>query len=1060
MRKIPCLTGRLITMALLRAMAVVILLVGSFAVVWATPEQDKQMNQRITLSMKDASVAEIIQQIRRTTNYRFLFQVDDVKNVNKADFTVSDASIREVMDKLVAGTGLTYTFRGDEVVVIAQQVKTALQPGQKFTINGKVFEKSDPKNPIPFASVYLPDLGIGTATKADGTFVLKNLDAGTYKLEVSSLGFETIKMTVVLEKQTAVDLKFEMEESNFRLKEVLVTAQNSKAGAATSSTISRIAMDHMQATSLNDVMALMPGQLSENQTLKEASALNIRFLTLPDGDKIPAATAMNSLGSAVYKDGAPVSNNANLQALSPAFTNGTSAVGGSASPAKGIDLRNVSVDNVESIEVIRGIPSAEYGDLTSGAVIINTKMGVEPLKVNFRTNPNVYLFSASKGLNLGKERGTLHVSGDYAYSVNNPVQSYVFYQRATARVLYSNLFLNKRLRSNTSVDFVYGDNRRKKNPDEEVRKLKQNGTTEGITINTNGILNTDLGWLKNIRYTLSGSYTLKNSKYQEMQSSANAPFSMTTTNGTTLSSKPGVDVYDENGNKITNFSGEDASKYAVYLPDSYLVNYSIQGKEINVFAKLTANFIKKAGNINNRITLGVDFRSDGNRGNGLVFDPTSPPYRNLSAVNSTFRARAYKDVPFINQLGAFVQENFNWQIGGKRDLDIAVGLRYDKTFNFDDILTPRINAALEIVPDVFSLKGGFGIASKAPSLMYLHPETAYFEFVHFNSMAIESVPEAQRLLLSTTYAVNTENPNLKMAKNQKAEAGFNLNLGKLHVDVTAFQEKMKNGYSLSNAFMPMMYKIYEQYGDLPADGVSFPTLKLANEYPVLMGYNTPKNNVVINTKGVEMELNVSRIDAIRTAFSVSGAYMRTETYSNDYTYYAPTPTDPAKRTHVGLYEKGMEKFYKERLLTTFRLTHNIPSIGLVATLAAQVTWMDNNWYKMGNDSIPVKYISKYDGKTYDFDIDKVGQDGYMTAEEFSNIKRTVDKTNYIKENMPPLLCMNVNVTKEFGDYLRVSFFANNMFRSHPVYKLKRSKSSYRKRNEDIFFGLELSLLLK
>ena len=943
--------------------------------------------------------------------------------------------------------------------VLSVTVQAETDSKKEYTITGRIFEKSSPKTPIPLASIFFPELGIGTVTKMDGTFIMNKLDAGTYKIEVTSLGYEPIKMTIVLGDKETVDLKLFMEKSNFRLNEVVVTAQNNRAGTSTSSKISRIAMDHMQATSLADVLALIPGQLVENQTLQNALSLNLRFLTLPSGDQMSAAISMNSFGSAVYKDGAPISNNANLQALSTSFTSGESSVGGSAAPANSIDLRNVSADNIESIEVIRGIPSAEYGDLTSGAVIINTKAGIEPLRINFRTNPNVYLFTASKGLNLGKERGSLHISGDYAYSVKDITQSYIYYQRATARLLYSNSFWNKKLRSNTSLDFTYGDNRRDKNPDEEVQQIKENGTTKGITFNTNGILNTDFGWLKNIRYTLSASYVAKNSHHQQMRSSANASFSMTKTDGTTLSNKPGVDVYDENGNKITNFSDNDASNYTIYLPDSYLTSYSIEGREINVFAKLSANLIKISGPISNRIITGIDFRSDGNRGKGLVFDPNTPPYRNLSALNSTFRARSYKEVPFINQLGVFVQENFNWLIGGKRNLDVSVGLRYDKIFDFNDILAPRINASLEIIPDKFSIKGGFGIAAKTPSLLYLHPETAYFEFVHYNSMAMESIPEAQRLLLTTTYAVDTENPDLKLAKNQKTEIGFRLNLGKLHMDVTAFEEKMKNGYSLTDAFKPMTYKVYEQSGDLPADGVSFPTLKLTNEYPVLLCYNTPKNNITINSKGVELEMQVNRIDAIRTAFSVNGSYIRTETYNNDYTYYFPTPSDPAKRTQVGVYEKGMEKFLKERLLTTFRATHNIPSIGLVATLTAQVTWFDKNWYKIKNDSIPVKYISKYDGKMYDFDVDKVGEENYMSEEDYTNIKRTVNTTHYIKESMPPLLCMNINVTKELGDYMRVSFFANNMFRSHPIYKQKRAQNSYLKRNEDLFFGLELSLLL-
>ena len=52
-----------------------------------------------------------------------------------------------------------------------------------------------------------------------------------------------------------------------------------------------------------------------------------------------------------------------------------------ATPTSGVDMRQISTDNIESVEVIRGIASAEYGDITSGAVLVNTKAGRAPLQV-------------------------------------------------------------------------------------------------------------------------------------------------------------------------------------------------------------------------------------------------------------------------------------------------------------------------------------------------------------------------------------------------------------------------------------------------------------------------------------------------------------------------------------------------------------------------------------------------------------------------------------------------------------------------------------------------------
>lgn len=295
MRKTSCFKRRFMTKALILSIVLVIVW-GSSSIVGASPRVDKQLGQLITLTMKETSVINIIQEIRKSTDYRFLFQVDDLKNMNKEEFVVSHATIKEVMDKLVDGTNLTYTFRSDAVVVLALKQQAAqIKSTQKFSLKGRVFEKTDPGKGIPFASVFLPQLGIGTVTKADGTFEIKNLDPDVYKVEISSLGFETLQTTINLNSKTPANLKFGLVEANFRLDEVVITATNSKAGASTSSSISRLAMDHMQASSLSDIMQLLPGATVSKPDLTSVSTLSLR--------------GGASLGTAVIMDGAPISNN-------------------------------------------------------------------------------------------------------------------------------------------------------------------------------------------------------------------------------------------------------------------------------------------------------------------------------------------------------------------------------------------------------------------------------------------------------------------------------------------------------------------------------------------------------------------------------------------------------------------------------------------------------------------------------------------------------------------------------------------------------------------------------
>lgn len=917
------------------------------------------------------------------------------------------------------------------------------QNNQKtFNITGTIYEQTE-KNTntaLSYATVVVPGYMLTTTTGENGRFILKNVPAGQIKLQISFVG--KVSIDTLLNLNSNLNLKFQMQENNFRLEQVVISAEQNKTGEATSSSISRTAMEHLQATSLKDIMSLLPGALSQNQNLNTAAQITIR-----NNSGNTAAINLNALGTSIIQDGAPVSNNANMQTMNPVVVGGSAALGGDASPSGGIDVRNVSVENIESVEVIRGIPSVEYGDLTSGVVIFNTRAGRQPLTIKAKSNINVYQVSAGKGFDLKKNKGAFNVGGDYAYNINNPTQSYLHYQRATAYVKYSNRFFGN-LSSNTSLDFTYGKNSRDRNPDDNATQTSSQGMNVGGKLNTNGTFVFSKGLLKSIRYVLSASYTQKESFYEQLYTSANAPYSGTLTDGAILSNRPGVDVFDAGGNKITNFGDADVNNAAIYLPSSYFARYDIEGKELSLFGKITANFFQRWNHAYNSFMIGTNFQSDGNLGAGKQFTTELPPYRNLSAVNASFRPRDYRDIPFINQLSVYAEDRLSYS-GDKIKGKLHAGLRYDQYSEVGGILTPRINVSISPIPDVLSFKGGFGIQAKAPTLLYLYPEKAYFEYININEMS-GTLPDNEKLFVTTTRIFDTQNKDLKIATNKRVEVGFDLKVNKTFLNVVAFSDRLKNGYTMGNAlntFQPVTYNEYRRN--------TTGEMELYESNPVLAKFYTSTNNIVLNTRGIEFDLLLGRIDAIRTSISTNGAWINSETYNNDYFYFdGYSGTGGKDRTHIGLYEKGMEKRYDERLITALRVTHNIPEIGFVVTLTMQTTWMDKDWYVYGNDTIPIKYISKHNGQVYDFDPDR------KEEPEFRTLIRQKNTKNYMTESLPPLFCFNVNLTKEIGDFMRVSFFANNMFRDYPIAESKRNPGSFTERNNSFFFGLELSLFIK
>ena len=83
-------------------------------------------------------------------------------------------------------------------------------------------------------------------------------------------------------------------------------------------------------------------------------------------------------------------------------------------------MRNISTDNIESVEIIRGIPSVEYNDLTSGVVIIKQKQKATPVEARIKADQYGKLFSIGKGVEWKDQRTVLSADAGFLDSYNDP----------------------------------------------------------------------------------------------------------------------------------------------------------------------------------------------------------------------------------------------------------------------------------------------------------------------------------------------------------------------------------------------------------------------------------------------------------------------------------------------------------------------------------------------------------------------------------------------------------------------------------------------------------------
>ena len=913
-----------------------------------------------------------------------------------------------------------------------------------MSIDGYVSASNEGKTiPVEYAAVILNPAGLYAMTDKNGRYVFRNLDPGDYTISIQLIGYENVDSTIVLRRGGKSEFNFTLVESSFRLKEVNVVASRSKAGDATASIISRQAIDHSQTSSLQDIMQLLPGVELTNPDLSSTQSLSLRTA---------ASTAMNSLGTSIIIDGAPVSNNANMESLSSSITGVSSTIAGSSVssagsiPNSGIDVRSISTDNIESVEVIRGIPSVQYGDLTSGAVIINSKAGIEPLTVRIKTNPKIFQGYISKGFRISDKAGDMHISGDYAYSNAKTTEAYAYYQRFNLKGMWTKRYGD--LNSSTSLELKYGKDTRNRNHDDLSNSVSSGGTNIGYRFNTNGTWNINKGWLKSMRYDLSNSYTYKESFHEQDYVNAVSIYSTNMTDGTTLSNTAGRHIFDSAGNEITRFSTSQNNEYATYLPFTYFSHYDFYGKELNTYAKVTVNFFKNWSKMNNKILAGADFQSDGNLGAGLLFTEGAPP-KNTSS-ESSYRERRLSDVPFVNQIGIFAEDSFKADVLG-RTFNLSAGLRFDEV-NSLTALSPRINASYDILPKVLTLRGGYGVTAKAPTSSFFYPEKAYYDQTNYNSL--EAPDDKNKLLLATTYVFDRENDDLEIALNRKVEIGIDLTIAKKYrLAVTYYNELMENGYEMGNTFSSIQWMPYKYYSQTGTDAGGNPILELSRDTHKFFKYYVPMNTSYEKNTGVEWELNLGRFDAIRTSFYLNGAWMHTMNTTNGYTFDINSYNGSTVNSNVSVYDPQMRKYNYEKALTTLRITHNIPSIGFVLTLTSQLNLYAKNWTNYNNDVLPQQYISNENGQVHPFtqEMSESADYRYMLDQR--------SESRFITEKTKTTLVFNLNVSKEIKDFLTASFFVNNIFNSRPLDPSEVANGSYTELNNPIYFGFELKLNL-
>ena len=974
---------------------------------------------------------------------------------------------------------------------------------QHVIVAGRITD-DDTHKPIAFATILMKENGYWAITGDDGSFSMKNIPVGKATLTIQCLGYATRQLTLDIVKDIP-RLRITLKQETLKLDEVTVTAQRKNNESTTSYIIDRTALDNQQIVSVSDLSTLLPGGKTVNATLMNDNRMALRSGSQEGGNA--------SFGTAIEVDGIRIDNNA------------------AAGETAGASTRAISSSNIESVEIVTGIPSVEYGDLSNGVVKVNTRKGKSPFIVEGKMNQHTKQIALNKGFDLGHNKGVLNASIEHAKSFSNIASPHTAYQRNILSLHYMNIFMRESapLTLNVGVTGNIGGYHAEADPDNELddySKVRDNALRA----------NFELNWLLNKRWitnlSLRGAFSTSD---RTSESSAH------TNSATTLAY---IHAMNEGYFIATNYDSNPDAPVILGPTGYWNVKQYSASKPMNWSLRLKGDWTRRFGKVMSRLMLGAEYTGSRNNGRGTYYDDLR--------YAPTWREFRHDDLPTLNNIALYAEEKVTIKTSKLSRMELTAGLRDDITmisgsdYGTVNSLSPRFNGRYifwqnrrkHTITDLV-LHAGWGKSVKLPSFQILYPTPSYYDTEVFRSQST-----ADNTTLSAWYCRPSKaiyNPDLKWQYTNQTDIGIEMNIKGTRISLSAFHHRTYNAYMASNVYTPFSYnytpvaslenvsipsadRIYtiDQEGIITisdATGTMSP-IRLDVDQNGNKLYNTRRfyqtntryiNASPIDRYGLEWIVDFKQIKALNTSLRLDGNYYYYK--SADETLFASMNNSNTKMTgtqepyqYIGWY-RGTNSagaavtsvangaISKALNLNTTITTH-IPKIRLIVALRLEATLY--NYHKAISEldgavrGIALNSQADYVGTPFDSNTENkyiaVYPEYYSTWDNPDEKIPFAEKFLWAKDNDPTLyndLCnlvvksntpytmdpnrisayysANLSITKEIGDHVSVSFYANNFFNN-----MKTVHSSQTDLNTSLFsssyipsyyYGLSLKLKL-
>lgn len=198
-------------------------------------------NSKISVKIENGSLSEIFARIEEQTDYRFFYQNEQIKNLEKKSISVENENIVNLIGNLLENTGLTFKQVDRNIIIYPTTDKSGKNfEQQTINVTGKVTDSSG--SPLPGVTVVVKGTTQGIITDGSGEYYLTNVPSEA-TIIFSFVGMKT--QEVLIDGKNRINII--LQDETIGLEEVVAIGYGTMKKSDLTGSVTSVSSDDLAA---------------------------------------------------------------------------------------------------------------------------------------------------------------------------------------------------------------------------------------------------------------------------------------------------------------------------------------------------------------------------------------------------------------------------------------------------------------------------------------------------------------------------------------------------------------------------------------------------------------------------------------------------------------------------------------------------------------------------------------------------------------------------------------------------------------------------------------------